>query len=269
MLNFIDLWLKTPKIPPMLRSNWFYVALVTFAFGCGDNVGTGGGTGGGTGTGGGVPVADCPDQSGIAAPAAGRPGAPCAADADCDITEAGGDGFCLNNLYPVNFPDAGYCLAKFLSEPCNIDTDCGDGAVCGNIGGSSTCLLACNEDGLCAEGYQCTRRGLGNQDLGTDACLPATCETIDGERCESVADCSANSLCLEDPIWNIPDGACATTGCNNDSLIARRVATRNVFPYRIRRGQLDITAQRALIHAKPIQTVEWPKDINARTLTAI
>lgn len=181
------------------------------AIGCGDDAGP---FGPGPGPGPGPNPVDCPDQSEVAQPEAGRPGAPCTTNAECDLSEEGGDGFCLTGIQGST-PVGGYCLGLILA--CTEDADCGERAVCASIEGvGNACYFGCDDEGLCPDGFECSRMQPGGADIGTLACLPGTCGVPDGAPCDGVEDCTATgSVCFDDPRQE-PNGICQVTGCTTD-----------------------------------------------------
>lgn len=185
-----------------------------FAIGCGDNLAgpsgrADGGGGGGGGDGGGEDAGA--DASPIAcdAPAAGMPGSPCGAPADCDSAEGAGDGRCLNAAQrDVNWPETGYCVRICPAEAA----DCGAGTFCFAQEGAAQvlCLPTCCEGGACASGYACSTAFLG-QEIGAAICMPGDPSAADGTPCGSVAECDVDSNCAPDQSGT--SGLCTTIGC--------------------------------------------------------
>ena len=108
-----------------------------------------------------------------------RVGATCTADGDCGQAPA----FCGSGV------PGGYC-----SLPCggSGNAACPPGSNCTSAGGTSVCLLACQDQTGCRPGYLCLADG-----SGAKSCLPA---------CQSDGDCGPGLRC------DTGTGACVQTG---------------------------------------------------------
>src|SRR5690349_13690803 len=87
-----------------------------------------------------APDGDAPIDAPIDGPACaqrdmGETGGPCTADTDCETAPGAADGLCLNNLLDSGalWPAVGYCVTRLGG--CTMDTQCGDGNVCVDLGG--------------------------------------------------------------------------------------------------------------------------------------
>ncbi len=133
---------------------------------------------------------------------AGRLGAACDRDADCE------GGVCIANM-----PD-GYC-----SQDCS-DAQCPATGSCWNLGTAGTlCLMNCRRDSDCRDGYVCDGDNTcypGTPDNPVDP-PPAAGEGNVGEACAANADCEgANAQCVgEDQGFN--DGYCVNFGCSQQN----------------------------------------------------
>ncbi len=171
-----------------------------------------------------IPDAAAPDAFVCHAPLFGQIGGACDNDADCGFM-----GFCLDETEGGDgpaFPATGMC-----TRGCTSDAQCGDSGSCSDpIGGGGVlpgggpgrlCFRDCCPGNVCTDGFLCQSALFGFLDLGIDVCLPADGSAVDGDACESFADCNVNSVCQSNP-FNAPGGVCITFGCTlgDDSTCA-------------------------------------------------
>ncbi len=158
-------------------------------------------------------VADAapPDAIDCPAPMFGEIGGPCAADTDCGNPATGF--FCIDE--GEGWPAAGFCTRM----NCATQEDCGPGAFCAHLTGGGggegppeyMCLPDCCDGDVCPTGALCQDRLLGMFDLDGSACLPGDGEAADGDPCDGMQDCNADSMCQAG--LDAPGGMCVTFGC--------------------------------------------------------
>lgn len=140
------------------------------------------------------------------APPRSDDGEPCSADDEC----------LGRTCMPDDAWPDGYCTAK----PCEDDDDCSaDDVVCSSFDGEALCLLTCDSDDTCRDGYWCApATGRAERVCVPGEPPPPPTGAVDGEPCESDDECIGGS-CLQDPEW--PGGYCSTVGCSNFGDCAR------------------------------------------------
>ncbi len=143
----------------------------------------------------------------------GDAGGACTTDTDCESAAGAADGLCLNNLLDSGalWPAVGYCVTRLGG--CSMDTECGDGNVCVDLGGGfRACMAGCSADPCaCPDGMICSD-GYVNTPVQRMVCVPGNPNAIDGSACTTFGDCDEHSICLDDPFEH-PGGQCTELGC--------------------------------------------------------
>jgi hypothetical protein len=143
----------------------------------------------------------------------GEVGGSCTADADCDSAQGAGDGLCLNNLLDSGapWPAVGYCINRLGG--CTMDSECGDGNVCVDLGGGArACMQGCSAGPCeCPDTMICSD-GFVNTPVQRMVCVPGNLDAIDGAPCTTFGDCDEHSICLDDGFEH-PGGQCMQLGC--------------------------------------------------------